>query len=661
MSNFVLATPREATLVMGRLFERSPRCVISVREDKAFTEDGWLNLGEVEVFSGDRSAAGIKHAIDRGAFEWDIPEELAIKTSIDALLGQNIKPSKLRRALDAIAYIAVRCGLRHPRFDARSVEQMPFRSSTTVVIDTSGALQGGLDFVARYLHPAARVKVPAMVQMEIVNHSLRFLENRRLEKTKPADLLIDHMLSQGGQRVLLRLELHSQIEIERTFLLGDPLRSAFDRDADQEIKDLHLSKPMKAYADRLILEAARHHQAQANIGHHVQLLTSDQGLARMALAEGMSPLFFNSVQAADIMGQKLSGALLNPFSGRLEQHSLCQLLWELATSFGCARLTSDDGQALTIAAFGEKLNWSPYQSVEDLLWMDEPAAKIGVEPNVKKVEKQIKDAFVRSSGVTKAGAGVQTFSAPSMIKLICFLDEHDTISDEQAANIVQVKRRSGLEEYRRFLVPMNALIVEKATWKANEGTKALAAALCGLDITKLTSLFEQSPSMSLMFNELRELTPGQGWIDLRFARGAKNYKTIAQICRQAAPVFGKGFFATSARPSVVEFSKIAVAGFQDLDKGQGWVSTGEWLERLIEIDGIHPELAREMLDEASTKNMLRRTTEGSTTDTRLDDHSMKVLRLKNGVPVIEDVYLYRGDYLLAGKASSSLRVEEQTT
>ena len=85
---------------------------------------------------------------------------------------------------------------------------MPFRRSTTIVADTSGALQGGLDFVARHLHPAARVKVPAIVQMEIVNFADRFLSGRRATRTRPTDLLIDHLLSQGGQRVLLRLELH---------------------------------------------------------------------------------------------------------------------------------------------------------------------------------------------------------------------------------------------------------------------------------------------------------------------------------------------------------------------------------------------------------------------------------------------------------------------
>ena len=251
-------------------------------------------------------------------------------------------------------------GLQHPKFDPQSLEGMPFRRSTTLVADTSGAVQGGLDFVARHLHPVARVKVPAIVQMEIVNFAHRFLSGRHEKKTRSADLLIEHLLSQGGQRVLLRLELQADIEVERTFLLGDPLRSAFQSDRDPELSDLNLSVSIQAYIDRLILESARQHQAQANLGHKVQLLTSDQGLARMALAEGIVPLFFISVAAKDFFGRRLTGTTLDPFTGTLLETSIASLLWELATAFGSARLgTSDDSHSLTVSAIGEGLFLGP--------------------------------------------------------------------------------------------------------------------------------------------------------------------------------------------------------------------------------------------------------------------------------------------------------------
>ena len=79
---------------------------------------------------------------------------------------------------------------------------MPFRGSTTVVADTSGVLQGALDFVVRHLHPATRIKVPSIVQMELVNATHRFFnlrrsESRRSFKRRAAELL-EHLKSQGG-------------------------------------------------------------------------------------------------------------------------------------------------------------------------------------------------------------------------------------------------------------------------------------------------------------------------------------------------------------------------------------------------------------------------------------------------------------------------------
>jgi hypothetical protein len=359
---------------------------VSVREEKAFKANGWLSLGQINLEVGEHKIDHLIAAVRRGGFEWKLPELDNVRAELKDLLGLTDKDApKLRRALNAIAAIGVRTGLQHPKFDPHSLEAMPFRRSTTVVADTSGAIQGGLDFVVRYLHPAARVKVPAIVQMEIVNFAERFLSGRRAMRTRPVDLLLDHLLSQGGQRVLLRLELQADTEIERTFLLEDPLRSAFQAEADPDVRDLNLSVPVRAYADRLILEAARQHLAQSNLGHKVQLLTSDQGLARMALAEGIVPLFFSAVAASDLFGKRLTGTTLDPFSGRLCEKPIASLLWELATAFGSVRLeTEDQTHVLIVAAFGEGLSWSPYQSHADLLWCDHGRVLEGGEaPGVK--------------------------------------------------------------------------------------------------------------------------------------------------------------------------------------------------------------------------------------------------------------------------------------
>ena len=253
--SYVLTTPREAEDLLARLFWASCKNRLEAREDKAFKDAGWFELGDIHLDRGEGKDKHLRASVQRGAFEWCLPSLEAATAQLSKLLSlkSDDDTGKLRRALDAVAAISLRAGLQRPRFDPNSLVEMPFRRSTTILSDTSGVVQGALDFVARHLHPAARIKVPAITQMEIVNFADRFLKGRRAPKVRPSDLLIDHLLSQGGQRALLRLELQADTEIERTLLLGDPLRSAFHQDADPALKELNLSVPFRAYADRLIL------------------------------------------------------------------------------------------------------------------------------------------------------------------------------------------------------------------------------------------------------------------------------------------------------------------------------------------------------------------------------------------------------------------------
>ena len=178
--------------------------------------------------------------------------------------------------------------------------------------------------------------------MEIVNFADRFLKNWRASNVKRPGLMVDHLTSQSGQRVLVQLELRSDVELERTFLLGDPLRGSFQRDQDKELSELNLSISIKSYADRLILEEARQHLSQVASSHRVMLLTGDQGLARMAMAEGISPIYFRATRADAFFGRRFTGANFRPFSGELHITSIPEILWELATISGCARVSAED-------------------------------------------------------------------------------------------------------------------------------------------------------------------------------------------------------------------------------------------------------------------------------------------------------------------------------
>jgi len=84
------------------------------------------------------------------------------------------RQAKLCRGLDGVAHCACRVGLNHPVIDAGNLASMPFRTPTTIVADTSAIVQGGLDFAVRFLYPMARIKIPAIAHMELLNATDNF-------------------------------------------------------------------------------------------------------------------------------------------------------------------------------------------------------------------------------------------------------------------------------------------------------------------------------------------------------------------------------------------------------------------------------------------------------------------------------------------------------
>ena len=87
---------QEAEALISRIFLHDRTCLISVREDKAFHENGWLALGTIATDPEPRLPVDYVGP-RRGAFEWRVPtlestiEELAsLLTSTTAI---NVAPS----------------------------------------------------------------------------------------------------------------------------------------------------------------------------------------------------------------------------------------------------------------------------------------------------------------------------------------------------------------------------------------------------------------------------------------------------------------------------------------------------------------------------------------------------------------------------------------
>ena len=505
MSSATLLSPSQAEPGIAEIFKVDGKCALSVSEERAFQNE-WLPLGDISIVATQFKESALLTLVRQGAFEWQLPEldkSVEIACNLLGITGDDNRRG-VDKAMDEVASIATRVGLVHPTFDPMAIEQMPFRRSTTVVVDTSGVLQGALDFVARFLHPAARVKIPAIAQMEIANLADRFLRIRRAgNKKRRVKELIEHLTSQGGQRALLRLELHADTEVERTYLLGDPLRSAFEKDTDRDLKDLDISSPIRSYADRLILEAARHHQAQSGPAHFVRLLTGDQGLARMALTEGVRPLFFSATKAADVFCQRLSGQTFHPFSGYVQHVPLAALLWELATAFGSARLTRSDGSIFQVSALGEHLSWAPYHAEQDLLWCNlqlTEASNANVEETVGHVETA--PAHVRSKNMegvslhpqrVRRSTSFLRFNPERMFRLICALDDYQEMLAADVEGVIQAKG----DEYRRFLQSADLVHFAEGVWKAgNEQPPCLP--LCATNVSRRCERF---------FSEFRRSVP----------------------------------------------------------------------------------------------------------------------------------------------------------
>ncbi len=109
--------------------------------------------------------------------------------------------------------------------------------------------------------------------------------------------------------------------------------------------------------------------------------------------------------------------------------------------------------------------------------------------------------------------------------------------------------------------------------------------------------------------------------------------------------------------NVEDFSSIALGCYKEIAKGDDYILTGKWLETLARKYGMHPITARNRLDEARQAGYLERYTEGSTPETQFEKHTMHYLKLSHGLPVVEKINLYHGDFLIQDRASVSIRIE----
>ena len=541
--------------------------------------------------------------------------------------------------------------------DAMVLSRMPFRNPVSVVADTSAVLQGGLDFVALHLAPAARITIPAVVHMEILNLIDRYFTQRRARKPS-ARMLQDHVLSQAGQRVLLRLERDHQLE--RSRIGADPLRGIIQPDSDAEDRSLGLQRVQRSFADRLILETAIQRRNRVDPNHPVMLMTADQGQARMALAEGIEPMFFDASGVSHLFGTTLSGVTFRPFTDRPRTHSvaLTRVLWELAVAFGRARAISvGTGEGLDVGAIGQELSWQPYHSVDDLLWTAATGttpARAGA-PVPTNEGKSVTDRS-RSTPAAKArSAGSYGFSPSSMLKLMVAVASAP-VSDHDGMSVVGVRSMQTYVQYFRFLLAGNFVTRRAGRLIGTERLSALLRSMATSAFDDIRGLLAGVASFEGLLSRLNVGTPlTKEESGLRTVAYAP-YCALAEACCAGVFLAGSGIFATPRNPPPDQFAAQATQAYDAVRGGEDFALTGAWLEHLVRNMGIHPVRARQRLAEAQQGGYVRRFVEGSTPETRYENRTLHVLHMEGRVPGLQRINLYHGDFLIPGRAAGSIRL-----
>ena len=670
---------------------------LDVYEDRCFKNERRVSVGEIvpypELPNASQEGGGgndiLSRAFRHGFFEWRLPSRKAFQEELSAALGvEGVEDGEssgrtgagkdehiVGEVAKAVAHIAIRCGLAHPVFDPMALARMPFLRPVSVVVDTSAVLQGGLDFLARHLTPAARIKVPALVHMEILNLVDRYFSRRR-KGASGARMLLDHVSSQGGQRVLLRLEMNNGVEFERPRLGADPLRGIVQPDSDPEDRNLGLQIIQRSFADRLVLETTIQHRDRVGPDHSVMLMTSDQGLARMALTEGIEPIFFDSNAVSYLLGTALSGVTFRPFAtgdARLLSSSITDVLWECAVAFGSARLTSDDTEAaFEVTSMGGDAVWSPYHSREDLLWTRTCPASEKVSFDTKPYplpekpsheQTKVKDGeSVGRTGRASRGTvrrpltGAYSFNLASMLNLVETLERVGSLSDEAGVSIAGVKTDSAYGQYWKFLVAGRFADRRNDRLEGTDRLTDFIKAMRGFSFDDMKSLLVDVPAFKQFLEKLKVGTP--------LTRAASGIRTVAfpthcalaELCCAGARADGDGIHATPNNPTPAGFVQPALDAYNAVRAGEDFALTGDWLGRLATHSGIHPVYARQRLAEAHQGGYLRRYFEGSTPETRYESRNIQVLDVEGGDPVVRKINLYHGDFLMPGRAAVSIKL-----
>ncbi|GAX35954.1 hypothetical protein [Nodularia sp. NIES-3585] len=647
---------------------------IFLGEDICFGLNKWVKVGMITLQPGGQASAmetqyNEFYAAKFGGFEWQLPSSETLNQNIADILNNDQSLDRVKKAFrEGLQDVLRRTLLLLPIFDVETISKIPLQKPITIIADTSGIHQGGLDFVSRFLTPWARIKIPAIVHMEIINQVDRYFSTRResQKRNKPVSAALrEHILSQGGQRTLLRLELHSDTEIERGDLGADPLRGIVTPSSDPEDSNLKLQEIVRSFADRLILETARRFQTQVRPDHSLALLTSDQGLARMTMAEGMDVLFFESRSVPKFDTRKLTGVLFHPFSQEIYTVALTDVLWELAVSFGCLRLhNSNTNESLELWGMPSgEYSWQPIHIKDDLLW-----GKFHTEPSSATTEntsaslstdREIPKTDTVSSQNIEIIAQAYAFSPDQMFLLMNILVNKGELTNQEAQEKLGLTHQSRYNLYKNFLHSGSFIEFKNNKIVCTELLKSLWQSLLDEEHLKVLYYLKKIPSFESLYRYVNQSKTVE-YSTLPISKKAKStYVKLGEAACAWLNIQNQRIVATDNIPELADFANLAVEVYKSI-RSQGdteWILTGRWLEELAIQYAVHPILARKLVKEAQDQNLVNVYAEGSTPDTRFEQHDLWIIKTSEGLPHLERVYLYHGNFIIPGTSAVRIKLE----
>ena len=281
----------------------------------------------------------------------------------------------------------------------------------------------------------------------------------------------------------------------------------------------------------------------------------------MAMVERIGPIYFRTAGADAFFGKRFTGANFHPFSGELHTTSIPEILWELATISGCARLSAEDPERnLTVHAIGDELAWAPYHSQDDLLWVEFPdgaasprgpvARGTEATPSPERESHAVAEAPRESRArlATRgrplgegAKAALYKVNLDRLFALIDKLETRQQLPLNDVMTTLGVRTASGLNDYRRFLESGEAIIVGEGSWSAAPSLSRIAVVLQNLDTDELRKELRSFPAYVELERVLSQEAVGVAFDTTTFGRAASTYTALAEL---GASVHGKGFFVT---------------------------------------------------------------------------------------------------------------------